>query len=85
MTTHLGEQHNEDYLDTLDAGDALGAPHGVGVGVGCAPHARHLLAPPQPRQRGDQARVPQPQVAAPRPRGAGARVVEDVLQAPGLA
>ena len=84
MATHLGEQHN-DYLDTLDAGDALGAPHGVGVGVGGAPHARHLLAPPQPRQRGDQARVPQPQVGAPRPRGAGARVVEDVLQAPGLA
>ena len=83
MSTHLGEQHNEDYLDTLDAGDALGAPHGVGVVVGGAPHAGHLLTPPQPGQ-GGQPR-PQLRVAAARPRGARARVVEDVLQAPGLA
>ena len=76
------------HLDTLDAGDALGAPHGVSVVVGCSPHARHLLTPPEPGQ-GGQPRHPRPRhqlrVAAARPRGARARVVQDVLQAPGLA
>ena len=75
---YIAKEGLSPHLDTLDAGDALGASHGVGVVVGGAPHPRHLLAPPQPGQ-GGQPRHPRPRhqlrVAAPRPRGARARVV----------
>ena len=71
------------YLDTLDAVDAPAAAHGVGVAaVLGAPHAGHLRAPPQPRQRhGGHGRGRRVGAAA----GARAARVQDVLQTPRLA
>ena len=73
------------HLDTLDAGHALGTPHGVSAVVTTvivlrSPHPRHLVTPPQAWQCCQSPTMGQLVIA-----GAGAAVVQDMFQAARLA